>query len=86
MIKDMEFRGTQVVVEQDVKKESEGGVILASPDFKPAGTVVAVGPKVEDFKVGDKVRFYQMAGADFEEDGKVYKLFAEDEIICKYVK
>lgn len=49
------------------------------------GTVISVGKKVEEIKVGDVVTFNQYAGKDWEEDGDEvnFVLLTEDEVYAK---
>ena len=58
----------RMVVRRSAVQETAGGIIL--PDTQKqrpvTGTVVAVGPEVEDYRVGDIVLFMAYAGVELE--------------------
>ena len=87
----IEPRGSWLLV-KPVKKESQeldSGIVLPDteePEQKAAGFVQAVGPKVEDIKVDDKIIYGAYAGETLKrrEDGKEveYKLLLEEDVVA----
>lgn len=45
------------------------------------GEVISVGAKVEEVKVGDKIRFYPGTGKEIVEDGIKYRVITTSEVI-----
>lgn len=63
---------------------SKGGIILPETtieDDQAKGTVMAVGPKVVDVKVGDFVEFGIHAGTEIETDGNKYLVMRVSDIM-----
>ena len=71
------------------KKENTtaSGIILTSEakDKQAVGKVVAVGPKVEDLKEGDKVIYQTYSGTKVELEQQEYLLIQVKNILAKLV-
>lgn len=75
-----------VVIEKDkVKEKTSGGIILTNPKGQqedPAyGHIVAVGSKVTDVNIGDRVMFSIFGGSPLDFEGQLYILMSELEIM-----
>ena len=74
----------KVLVKSDGKIiKSEAGIIHkeSAEGALRRGTVVAVGSKVKELKVGDRVCFLVQDGYPVKYEGEDYKLFYETEIL-----
>lgn len=70
----------RVIVKPDEQKKPEGDLYL--PEEKlPVGEAVAIGRKVEEVKVGDKVMYGKFSGIEVTLDGIEYLVMHEKEII-----
>lgn len=77
----MRLLGKGILVEKiKGEKKTEGGIIIPEQQHKDNDCVVLmVGPKVENVKVGDKIRRVQFAGTPFDYEGKDCLYLTEDE-------
>lgn len=76
--------GKRVIIKQDIAPEkSEGGIYLPGSDDNKLsqGSIVAVGMKVEDVKLGDVVIFGKYTGTEIEHDKETYLVVNESDII-----
>lgn len=76
--------GERVLVKRtEVESKTASGIILVdSAKEKPnTATVVAIGTKVEDVKVGDTVVFEQYRGTEFQLEGEDYLVLNLENII-----
>ncbi len=74
--------GNRVLVKlTSVSDKMEGGIFIpaASQDLPQDGTVVSVGPKVTEIKVGDRVLISKFAAMEIE---KNTYLLSEDEVLA----
>ncbi len=69
------------------EKTTASGIILTSEakDKQAVGKVVAVGPKVEDLKEGDKVIYQTYSGTKVELEQQEYLLIQVKNILAKLV-
>lgn len=78
----------EYVILSFVKEETktESGIILTTSDKeKPSfGLVEAIGPKVEEIKVGDKVIYQTYSGTKTKIDGKEYLIIKQENILAIY--
>ena len=67
----------------EVEEKTASGIILVdSAKEKPnTATVVAIGTKIEDIKVGDTIVFEQYRGTEFELEGEDYLILNLENII-----
>lgn len=72
-----------IVKPDDVADVTEAGIKLTRVDPAKVGTVVSVGPKVEELSKGDRVRFQNVGGVDIEVDDQNYLVFHIDEIAVR---
>ena len=87
-------RGSQVLVVQDGEetRQSEYGILTpdnVEQERKAVGTVIAVGPKIEDVKEGDRVIFGAFAGEKIQmQEGskKVDYVLLFDEDVLAFIK
>lgn len=71
----------RVIVKSDEPKKPEGEMWV--PEEKlPVGTVMSIGKKVEECKVGDKVMYGKYAGVEITLEGDDYLILHEKEILC----
>lgn len=70
--------------DQNAEEVRESGLIVLNKEIPPStrGVVVAVGPKVTEVVVGDKVQYGQHSGAPFPWEDKEYLIMRDTEIIC----
>ena len=81
--------GNKIIVEKDERRETmEKGVIIPAtaertPRFGPSvlATVRAIGRKVSQVRVGDRVVLKDVAGDDLFWEGKKYTLVTERELL-----
>jgi chaperonin GroES len=78
--------GTVMLVRQvDPEKQTPAGLIIiddvAKKDVPAQGTVLAVGNKVVDIKVGEEIEFGKYAGTEFRLNGETLLLMREDEVL-----
>lgn len=77
----------QVVVKRDAaEKQTPGGIVLpeAAKKSPRRGTVVAVGPGNEEkpqVKVGDKIVFAPYSGVEIDQNGEVFLIMPEKDIL-----
>ncbi|VEU82244.1 GroES family chaperonin [Acholeplasma hippikon] len=71
---------------EKVESKTESGIILSTSEKdKPSiGNVVALGPKVKDIKVGDKVVYQTYSGTKVKFDEKEYLIIKEENILAIY--
>ena len=83
-------RGSQVLVRPDPEKDrkSKSGLLTPSnveQERKAVGTVIAVGPKIQDIKKGDRIIYGAYAGESisFGNETKVeYKILFDEDILA----
>lgn len=81
-------RNDYVAVKRDKPQEkSSGGILLANiaedvSESSEQGIVLAIGPKVTEVKVGDRVLIGSFAGSTFKVDGEPVVLIKEGEILA----
>lgn len=65
------MRDIVVIKKDEVKEKTDGGILLPVEAHQDSdqGVVVAVGNKVVDVKVGDKVLFNSKAAYEYKTDG-----------------
>lgn len=76
---------------ESIPEVSTGGIII--PDLvkenkqklQNRGTIVAIGAKIEFWKVADFVSFYRNAATPVIENGVEYLLIHYTHILCKFV-
>jgi co-chaperonin GroES (HSP10) len=81
--------GQMILVEKDERRETmERGIIIPAgaertPRFGPSvlATVRAIGGKVRELHVGDRIVLKAVAGDDLFWDGKKYTLLREKDIV-----
>lgn len=73
------------VIVELIEKErvTSSGIVLASADREEAnrGVVIAIGPQVEDVKVGDEILPNWNAGRQAKYENKDYWIINEDDIV-----
>ena len=84
------------VFKSETKKETESGIILGTRESKVedrpnAGIILAIGPDVKNFKVGEFIYWQMTAGYDLEmirkeEENDKYLLLYPDAVLGKRVK
>ncbi len=79
--------GARVVIEQKTQEKEQvvSGIILPESDSSEAkntGEVVAVGDKVKDLSVGDKVFYAQYGGDNITIDDKEYTILKEESVLA----
>jgi len=62
---------------------SAGGIILPATTFKSGteGIVIAIGPKVEQIKVGDHIKFGEHAGIEATANGLDFLIMRESDVM-----
>lgn len=62
---------------------SAGGIILPATTFKSGteGIVIAIGPKVEQIKVGDHIKFGEHTGTEATANGLDFLLMRETDVM-----
>lgn len=83
-IKPLSNRVVVIPTDQNSEEVRESGLIVLNKEIPPStkGIVVAIGPKVLDLAVGDKVQYGQHSGAPFPWEDKDYLIMRDTEIIC----
>ena len=73
-----------VIKMTEAEEKTVGGIILTgTAKEKPeVAEVVAVGPKAEDVKVGDKVLAKSYAGKEVKFDGETFTILEEEDILA----
>lgn len=73
-----------IVDQKEAEEKTNGGLFLpGDQQKKPSeGTVIRVGPKCEELKPGDVIRFNKGAGVPIEE-GTAFVLIREDDYLYK---
>lgn len=63
--------------------QSAGGIILPATTFKTGteGIVIAIGPKVEQVKVGDHIKFGEHAGTEATANGIDFLIMRESDVM-----
>ena len=56
-------------------------IVVAKPSYR--GTVMAVGPDVEDLQIGDVVQYRPFVGTRIEVDGVSWIMVREEECVCR---
>ena len=82
-----------VLIKLPSQKEEETktsfGLIVTNPineeEIKNRGEVVAVGEKVENLQVGDKILYDKWGGTIFEEQGEKHTLIPAKSILAKII-
>lgn len=77
--------GDKVVIRTPTQPENKAGIILhqSSQERPLQGTVIAIGPAVEDIKVGDLVAYTRFAPNEIEIDGETLFVMEEKQILTK---
>ena len=81
--------GKRVLVKPvEVVAETSSGIILPDSQVqqKPQGTVIAIGPDVENIEVGDFIQWVINMSIDDKEfihEGERHILLTQDAIVCK---
>lgn len=68
--------------------KSQAGILLAPSEAKPENIaeVLAIGGKVEEVKVGDRVVFPTYGATEISEDDTTYLMFAEDDLLAVHTE
>ena len=76
----------QMLVEPEMMPEtSTGGIALPiqSREALPYGLVIAVGPRVENVRVGEVVAFLPFAGTPLDDEGTTFICLRERDILAR---
>lgn len=73
-----------VIKMTEAEETTVSGIILtgAAKEKPQVAEVVAVGPKVEEVKVGDKVLTNTYSGKEVKLDGETYTILEEEDILA----
>lgn len=73
-----------VIKMTEAEETTVGGIILtgAAKEKPQVAEVVAVGPKAEEVKVGDKVLTNSYSGKEVKLDGETYTILEEEDILA----
>lgn len=75
-----------LILNDGKRKVTESGLIMANYSLEGGtrrGTVISIGPKVTDLKVGDRVAFPVEQGHTIEIDGKEHYVMYESQVYGK---
>ena len=73
-----------VIKMTEAEETTVSGIILtgAAKEKPQVAEVVAIGPKVEDVKVGDKVLTNSYSGKEVKLDGETFTILEEEDILA----
>ncbi|MBE7046857.1 MAG: co-chaperone GroES [Ruminococcaceae bacterium] len=73
-----------VIKMTEAEETTVSGIILtgAAKEKPQVAEVVAIGPKVEEVKVGDKVLTNTYSGKEVKLDGETYTILEEEDILA----
>ena len=78
--------GERVLIKQTEQEEvTKSGIVLpwtASKEKPIIGEVLAIGAKVEDIKVGDKVIFEKYSGTEVKDGEENYLILEKDNVLA----
>ena len=78
--------GERVLIKQTEQEEvTKSGIVLpgtASKEKPIIGEVLAVGPKIEEVKVGDKVIFEKYSGTEVKDGEESYLILEKDNVLA----
>jgi chaperonin GroES len=77
--------GARVLVKQTEEEQvSPGGIVLptAAQEKPTQGTVVAVGPDVQEVKTEDTVLFKKFTETEIQHLGETYLMFKEEDLLA----
>ena len=78
--------GERVLIKQTEQEEvTKSGIVLpgtASKEKPIIGEVLAVGRKIEEVKVGDKVIFEKYSGTEVKDGEKTYLILEKDNVLA----
>lgn len=78
--------GERVLIKQTEQEEvTKSGIVLpgtASKEKPIIGEVLAIGVKVEDIKVGDKVIFEKYSGTEVKDGEESYLILEKDNVLA----
>ena len=78
--------GERVLIKQTEQEEvTKSGIVLpgtASKEKPIIGEVLAVGSKIEEVKVGDKVIFEKYSGTEFKDGEESYLILEKDNVLA----
>ena len=78
--------GERVLIKQTEQEEvTKSGIVLpgtASKEKPIIGEVLAVGSKIEEVKVGDKVIFEKYSGTEVEDGEESYLILEKDNVLA----
>lgn len=86
----LQMLGSKIQVEMEVERDdvTESGIVIkassgtvaSQEQFGRKGKVVAIGPEVEEIKVGDVVLWGEFDYKNWEENGKKFQIIGESDI------
>jgi len=82
-------KNDRLLISPDVLPDkTESGIIIpeSAKDRPNQATVLAVGPKVEDIKEGERILFGKYAGSTFKLDDESYLLIREQDVIAEVLE
>ncbi|WP_369715146.1 co-chaperone GroES [Leptotrichia alba] len=78
--------GKRILIKQTQQEEvTKSGIVLpgtASKEKPIIGEVLAVGRKIEEVKVGDKVIFEKYSGTEVKDGEKTYLILEKDNVLA----
>ena len=78
--------GKRILIKQTEQEEvTKGGIVLpgtVSKEKSIIGEVVAVGRKIEEIKVGDKVIFEKYSGTEVKDGEESYLILEKDTVLA----
>ena len=78
--------GERVLIKQTEQEEvTKSGIVLpgtASKEKPIIGEVLAVGSKIEEVKVGDKVIFEKYSGTEVKDEEETYLILEKDNVLA----
>lgn len=80
----------RIIVRQDATREdvspmgiviaASKGIVESQKQLGRRGTVIAIGPKVYELKVGDRVLYGEFAHHEYREAGSTYQVLQEADV------
>ena len=78
--------GKRILIKQTQQEEvTKSGIVLpgtASKEKPIIGEVLAVGRKIEEVKVGDKVIFEKYSGTEVKDGEEIYLILEKDNVLA----
>ena len=78
--------GKRILIKQTQQEEvTKSGIVLPGRDSKEKpiiGEVLAVGRKIEEVKVGDKVIFEKYSGTEVKDGEETYLILEKDNVLA----